>query len=56
MARPQSIQNYIGNQNQVANDMIAYVERKFIENKADQKLNFQWFNQVLRLLALECKN
>ncbi len=55
MARPQSIHNYLGNQNQVANEMIAYVERKFIENKSDRKLNYEGFDQVLRLLALECK-
>jgi hypothetical protein len=34
--------------------MISYVERKFIENKADKKLSYNGFDQVLRLLALEC--
>ena len=54
MARPQSIHTYIGNQNQVANELIEYIERKFSEKNAGNRLLYQDFSQVLRLLALEC--
>lgn len=55
VARPQSIMSYISFQNQVGNEFIEYIEKKFAENGHPNKLTYNGFDQMLRLLALECK-
>lgn len=52
MARPQTILSYLPNQNQVANELINLIDNKFQEGSLSYK--FKNFDQVLRLLALEC--
>ncbi len=53
LARPQTIYSYLSNQNQVANELVKVIDEKFAPNQS--VLYYEEFNQILRLLALECK-
>ena len=55
MAKPQSVHSYISNQNQVGNELIEYINKKFDEfNATGDQLHYSGFDQVLRHVALEC--
>ena len=52
LARPQTIHSYIKNQNDVANELVNVINEKFEPNQ--NVLHYRSFEQLLRLLALEC--
>lgn len=53
MARPQNIHSYLKNHNRIANDMIDIIDHKF--EKDNNQLLMSNFEQIIRLLTLECK-
>lgn len=57
MARPQTIHSYVRNHNQVANELINLIHDRFDKQSHDEKqvISIPNFDQLLRLMALECK-
>lgn len=52
MAKPQTIHSYLENHNEVANDLVEFINAKF---NHDHDMSFKNFDKVVRLLTLECK-
>lgn len=54
MARPQNIHSYLKNHNRIANDMVNVIQQKF-SSDSDNELSIPNFEQIIKLLTLECK-
>ncbi len=54
MARPQMIHSYLPVHNEITDDLVRIINRQ-IEAEDGSSVVFDKFDQMLRLLALECK-